>query len=434
MPITNSQHLYLKNLGGVFQNLAYVFTGNAFSGIINSISLIWFARVLGTKVMGDYAAIVVGIQLVTSIMIPGFNQAVIREPARQELTAAAIIATMFQSCLLLVVGSVIGLYMYWQDEETSLGSILPIFLLLLCLVLSFWVYLLSVPFEASMKYEVLVKVRIISSIGGIIAGLAAAQAGQGIYALIMRDLVFSVSSVGLLRMYSPLPFVLHEWRKGMESLLAFTRGLWGLNAMEKVALRIDYALVGFLIGKDELGIYYTIRGLVEGLIGFVVSPIQTVVYSFYCRLHDVSELVNHLLDKGIIMAFVGAALTIPSIFVLGPSIVSVLLGEAYGDGNNLLPGFVLYAFGLIWFENIKTLAVSQNLHHSMQLARLTQLVISLALIFPFVRLFGLGGAGTSAGIASICMAIVSTRQLLLWPVHPTSNRPTYSITKISLGQ
>lgn len=394
--------------------VAHVLIGNVLSSTISLLSMIWFARVLGTRVMGDYAAILVGIQLVAGLIVPGFNQAVIREPSRQEIASAAILATILQSAIMLILALAIGAFIYLQYPETFSLMFFPMVLLLLSIILSLWTYLFAAPLEAGLDYQYLVKTRIFASLAGVLTGIALAEGGYGIFALVIRDLMLSLVSLILVRIHSPLPLILNGWQKGMVSLMQFARGLWALNVLEKLALRIDYAFVGFILGKEELGIYYAIRGLVEGVLGFIIYPVQTVVYSFYCRLEDVSEFVRLYLGKAILGAIGLATVTVFGTFAIGPAIVFVIFGQGYQTGDKLFPGLVLYAFGLMWFENIKVLALSQNRHQAMQLGRIAQLGISVILIFPLARLLGLSGAGISAGLGAVALAVLSTRLLLQW--------------------
>ena len=92
----------------------------------------------------------------------------------------------------------------------------------------------------------------------------------------------------------------------------------------------------------------------------------------------------------------------------GDHIVAATLGPRYGDGHVLLGGLALYAVSVAWFEHLKVLAMSQGNHHPMTIARMIQLGLSLVLIYPLVRFFGLTGAGLSAGVAAAAMAMLST--------------------------
>jgi O-antigen/teichoic acid export membrane protein len=393
---------------GVLLNLNWVLLANVLIGVINLFAGAWFARFLGPQVIGNYATIFVGIQIVTAVMVPGFNLAIIREPNRNEVLAAATLATLLQSVMVVITGGLMygGFYVY--DSVAATPLLLPSALLLTSLIISFWMYLLAAPLEAGMKYQVLVKVRLLAVFSSIILGFIAAAQGLGIYALIVRDIIFAVLTLVLTRMYSPIKLNWRGWRNGFGRFWSFSSALWKLNALEKLALRLDYALVGMFLGKESLGVYFAVRGLVEGGLGFILSPVQTVLYAFYCRAQNVPSILNMILGKGLAYLACGTLAAMLVSLILGPIFIRLLLGEQYSEGSYLLVGLAAYALGIVWFENLKVLAVSRNSHKAMVLVRVLQIAISIILIYPLLKVAGLTGAGISAGISAIAMAVIAT--------------------------
>jgi O-antigen/teichoic acid export membrane protein len=393
----------------LFDNLRHVLSANLVTGVVNFVSAVWFARSLGPAVMGDYAMMVVAIQLLTAVLSPGLNQALIRDPSNRSLAAAATFGTFVQSLLIMAVACVVYGWAMLVDVPHVTDLFLSVVGLTTATVVSLWVYLLSVPFESGLHYGGLVQVRIVALIVSTMAGVIAAQAGYGVHALIMRDLLSALLSLWLIRRRSPMLLTWKTWRAGLPDLIHFVRGLWPLNVLERLAFRLDYAAVGWLFDLETLGIYFAVRGMVEGAIGFLLSPIQTVLYAYYCRLADINGVVETILRKDR-LALTGLG-TIALMIVLqagGDHIVAATLGHRYEGGQVLLGGLALYAVSVTWFEHLKVLAMSQGNHHSMAIARIIQLGLSLCLIYPLVRLFGLTGAGLSAGLAAAAMATTST--------------------------
>jgi O-antigen/teichoic acid export membrane protein len=106
--------------------------------------------------------------------------------------------------------------------------------------------------------------------------------------------------------------------------------------------------------------------------------------------------------------------------ILGPTFISLLLGDNYSDGSYLLTGLSAYALGVVWFENLKVLAMSRNSHKAMLLGRVLQIVISIVLIYPLIQLARLTGAGISAGISALGMAILGTYMVSRYKLHGPS--------------
>lgn len=392
----------------LFANLNQVVAANAIAGLANVGSTVWFARILGPGIMGDYAIIVVALQVVTALLVPGFNQAVIREPSRKELAAAGTLATAVQSCLVLVAGGIAYGWALWYESPAGRDLSLPCALLGASLILSFWSNLLAAPLEAQMVYRALVRTRLLALTAGIAAGIAAAAQGLEIYALVLRDLVTAVITLVLLRRDSPFRLTWQGWKGGMQDLLHFARGLWGLNALEKLALRLDYAFVGILFDKNVLGIYFAVRGLIEGALGFLVSPIQTVLYAFYCRMRTHPAQLTPSLHQGAGLMLAAVLVLGAGAFFTGPWWVETLLTERYAPGHTLLGGLVLYAGAMVWFENMKVLAMSRNIHRLLVVPRLAQVGVAVSITLPLVRFGGLAGAGFAAGLSALVLAAFAT--------------------------
>jgi len=383
--------------------------GNVVVGFANFLSMVWFARALGPQIMGVYAALLVAFQLLTALLTPGFNQAIIRTPSKQTLTEAATFATFVQSLVIVGASGVVCGIALLTTEGRVADLLIPGIGMLVSTVLSLWVYLLAAPFEAVLEYRRLVRIRIIALFVSTLIGVVAVERGFGLGGLVVRDVMSSIISIVFMRLQSPFLLAWRRWREGLPDLIRFTRGLWPLNILERLALRVDYAVVGLLFDIEMLGIYFAVRGILEGALGFALSPIQTVLYSYYCRLPNIKNVVDILFRRDLIL-LVGlmTAGAILLLHVMGDWLIAATLGPQYRGGSVLLGGLVLYAASVTWFEHIKVLAMSQDSHHSMVLARIVQLGLSVALVFPLVNVLGLMGAALSTGIAAASMAVMST--------------------------
>lgn len=399
------------NTKDLLANLNQVFASNAVAGLANVCSGIWFARMLGPATLGDYTVLLVTLQIITALLVPGFNQALIREPTQQNLVSAATFATCAQSILVLLLGGILYLLSGWSSAMTWRELMFPGALLGASLILSFWSNLLASPLEAQMAYRAIFGIRMIAIATGIVVGLIATAQSWGIYALVLRDVFTAVMTFALIRRASPLFLTLQGWKGGIQDLFRFSAGLWSLNALEKLALRLDYAIVGFFFEKEVLGIYFAVRGLTEGALGFLVSPIQTVLYSYYCRI-QISPTQLLRIAKGAVAIVAGVCALEGLAFFAGTWLVEALFSEQYSSGGALLMGLILYGGAIVWFENVKVLAMSWNVHRILIMPRIVQLAAILVTTLPLIKVWGLGGAGLAAGLAALFLALIST-----WQVH-----------------
>jgi len=391
---------YRKHL---LTNVNWVVSANIFVGIINFFAIAWFARRLGPTVMGNYAVVVTALQLISAFLSAGFDQAVIRDPKNSELLAAANIATTGQSILLLVISCIVYFMYYLQSPIEALQILYPAGLVFGSIVFSLYGNLFAAPIAANLNYRYLSTVRLVSTLAGVGVGIILIGLETGIYALAARDIIAALIMLFFVRAKSFNRLGWNASRFGFAQLTKFASGMWGLNLLERVALRLDYALIGILFGKEIMGMYFVVRGLVEGVLGFLVTPVQTVFYAYYCRLQDKTRIISIIL-KRLSFAYYGICLLLVVIsFYVTPKILPLLLGVDYQGAFLIVPGLVVYAGSILWFENLKVLAMSQHKHHTMVAARLMQIGILLLSIYPLTKAFGLLGAGFASGVSALAL-------------------------------
>ena len=167
--------------------------------------------------------------------------------------------------------------------------------------------------------------------------------------------------------------------------------------------------------REALGIYFSVRGVIDGLLAFCLKPIQTVIYSYYCGLADLNAMTRHLRNGTIIAIAIAifSGIVLPS--QLANFAVVTIWGDAFLPGAALLSGLAMYFFFVIWFENVKVFAMASNLHARAVPARLLQLVFLLMGGTLLVRSLGLSGAGLSTGIGSAIACISASLYVLFVP-------------------
>jgi O-antigen/teichoic acid export membrane protein len=391
----------------LLRNLNWVVAANAIAGVINFFAIAWFARTVGPASMGDYALVVTAVQLSASVLSAGFNQAVIRMPNDRDVAAAAGIATVMQSVLLVVISGFVYLYFVLQSPTESARLSGAAWLVLAATITNLFTNLWAAPIAAEMDYRFLSASRLISTLLGLGLAVPLAISAFGVYSLACRD-AFGAVVMFLLcsfRGRGGLPWLPN--RAGLRRLMQFTKGLWALNVMEGLVFRIDYGIVGVIFGKEVLGVYFVIRGLVEGILGFLVTPVQTVLYTYYCGVDETFQQgTGQQRRVTYIYVATGATITVLA-WIFSPAAIGKLLGQRYADASVLVPGLVIYAAGILWFENVKVRAMSQYRHNKLVYARMLQMGAYLVLIFPSAYFFGIGGAGLATAAGGAVLAFSS---------------------------
>jgi O-antigen/teichoic acid export membrane protein len=400
--MTNSSKRLLRNLN-------WVVATNAVAGIANFLAIAWFARALGPTTMGDYAIVVTAVQLVAAFLSAGFDQAIIRMPRNRDIAAAAGAATMAQS-LLVVLGST-GVYLYFFFQTPAEAAVIsgPAALVLAAIVISLFSNFLAAPIAAEMDYRFLALSRLASTGLGIGAGVVLASHDHGLYALACRDACTGLVMLLLCRSRAVGPLPWRASSQGIGKLFHFAKGLWALNLTERLVFRLDYGVVGFLLGKEALGTYFVVRGIVEGMLGFLVNPVQTVLFAHYCHTED-AAMARKATNRRVVFLYIAACVGAAALaLVFGPKLLAWLIGGAYAEAGAMMPALVIYAGAILWFENEKVLAMSRHRHHRIVYARLLQIATILIVVLPAIHYFGIVGASLATAAGGVTLALVSTK-------------------------
>jgi O-antigen/teichoic acid export membrane protein len=388
-------------------NTSWVLTANAVSGLLNLGVLIWFARVLGSEVMGAYAQVVVAVDLIAGLLGFGFNQALIRTPEDADLRAAVVAATAVQAAAIAAI-VLCALTVFWASGEWESTVVASAVVLLIARLVGLFTFVADADYRARLLYRPIAVAQALAAVVATAVGVLALYAGAGVLSMAIRDVTSSLLVFGFFLLRYE-----HSWRfsssqRAYSVLWHFTKSLWTLNVLERLALRLDYLLVGYALGRESLGVYYAVRGLVEGALGFALNPVQTVLYSFYCRLTEVRVFVAKLNKYTIPLLALALGLIVLAYFRPPTFGVLMVLGDDYVEGAYMLPGLLMYATALLWFENSKVVAMAAGVHGQMVLARLWQVGVLLVITLPMARLWHLLGATLATGVGAFVLATLAS--------------------------
>ena len=97
-------------------------------------------------------------------------------------------------------------------------------------------------------------------------------------------------------------------------------------------------------------------------------------------------LFNKLIKYGNIFIMILAVISGLFAILTGKSIIFFILGDEWISGSILLPGFMVYLWAILWFENIKVMAMSEDLHRIAMLGRIFQIaVLAIFMIFSLAN-------------------------------------------------
>lgn len=389
--------------------LSWTYSTNALTSAINLVGQIVFARLLGVEAIGKYAVVVVGVELLLLLFNFGFNQAVIKHHGNRNILFAVYTLVIIQT-LGIVLASVI-LYFVIQAID-GINEIILLLALgyLTSKIIGLFSTLAYAPLEGDLNYRPIAISRLLSVLVGVGAGFLYIWYSSNVYSLIVRDVISAIIFLFLVRNKCPRKLQTNRSWADMRDVLIFCRPIWALNALDRGALRGDYVLAAIVLSQPEFGIYYQVRTIAEGLLGFVVNPIQTVVYSYFCRKSNRQTLYRRIVRDyyPYYTLFILGIIVVAALTPLGPYMIRVLLGEEWVAGGGMVGWLGIYMLSIILFEFTKVVAIADDKKHTVLVGRMLQLALLSVFVIPLANIYGLSGAAAASALSGVVLAVAST--------------------------
>jgi O-antigen/teichoic acid export membrane protein len=396
---------------GLTRSLTNVFAVTAYAGLLNFVVLIYFVRTLGPTPVALYAATTLGIELAVLMLNFGFNQALVYHGrSGNTLLPAVLYLTAAQSLAISAATGVVWLVYMAIDQEGAQVLLGPGSWILLARLMGIWGNVALAPLEVDFRYSSVSAIRASAATAGAFTGVVAAHHYHDVFAFVLRDLAAAVVSLTAAMATSKFRVHFKIDSAAIRAVLQYGHKTWALNVLERAALRLEYLVVAAFLGRELLGIYFAIRSIVEGFLGFMVTPIQTVLFAHYCRTRSASSLRPQL-ALGLPVTLGVAAVCYALGFLFGDALATLLLGLKYRHAAQAIGGLAFYAICMIWFENVKVLSMSRDMHVAGVPARLAQLAVLLVATPVAAHRCGLTGVGASVALAALLPALIATRLL-----------------------
>ena len=312
--------------------------------MIDFFSIIILARLLGPKDFGLVAMATVIIASLRPFISQGLGAAIIQ---RSELDDEHLDTVFWSSficgCLLAVVLAASAQWWAVVFSEPQLKNILP------WLSANVVLISLTVVQEAILRRNLNLKVYAIRAttgkiIGGVI-GITFAFYGFGVWSLIIRILVTSFVSVFLLWSLSNWRPRFFFSRKHFRELFPFGIRVLMTELMVFVNRQSDNLLISYFLGSTALGLYNAAYRLMALVMRLVSGTTAQVGMPAFARLQDDKDrlwkafyAVTQLIALLVFPIFLG-------MLVLVPEIITILLGDQWGQSVNVLQ--ILLLIGIL---------------------------------------------------------------------------------------
>lgn len=366
-------------------------------GLVRSVVL---ARLLTPETFGLMGLAMIVVRAVETFTRPGIAQALIaRQESFDEASATAFTMLLGRGLLLALAMAAVAPWIAQFYDAAELGPVLQA--LSAVFLIGSFSNINTVARQKELDFRRLTYLSQLTTLIGTIVTIGVAFWLRSVWALVIGQLA-SVSLSAL------LSYVFVEGRarlafnpKVARELLAYGKFITGSSAVLFVATELDSAVIGKVLGTDQLGFYtvaFTIAHLATANLSKIASGVMMPAYS---KLQsDLPALRNAYLRTFSLVLFVVVPATAGLIVVAEP-LMAVVYGEKWLPAA--VPLKILVVFGLFralaafngyLFEGIRLPGIA------FQLGILRLLVIA-PLIVPVTREFGLAGAAltVTGGIA-----------------------------------
>jgi len=193
------------------------------------------------------------------------------------------------------------------------------------------------------NYKLLAMRTVLASILGGIAGILAALAGLGVWALVVQRVLTSlIQTVTVWRLAEYRPSFRFA-RREVAPLLSFSTQVMAGRLMGQLNSRLPDFIIGFVAGPAALGIFRVASRSLNFLVQSLMAPLQTTTLSAFSRLKDASAVARaygrftQLSALIIFPAFLGSA-------AIADDFIRVFFGEAWAGGAWIM---VALSFGML---------------------------------------------------------------------------------------
>ena len=286
------------------------------------------ARLLGAEAFGLVALASVFLAFMQLFLDQGFAQAIIQ---RDKIEAAHLDTAFWTSVLmatLFVLGTVAGAGLVANFySEPSLAAIIR--WMSLSFLFGGLSSVQSAVLQRNMQFKILAARSLVATVACGIAGIGAAYMGLGVWSLVIKEIVFGLTSAILLWSTS-------SWRPGFRfssqhfrELFSFGINIVGFNLINFFNRRADDLLIGYFLGTVALGYYSVAYRVLLIMIGLLTNVTNQVALPAFSRIQKEPERMRDAFYKVTkytslvsFPAFVGTA-------ILAPELIVVLFGEEW---------------------------------------------------------------------------------------------------------
>jgi O-antigen/teichoic acid export membrane protein len=253
--------------------------------VVQLVTTIILARLLVPSDFGlvSMAMVVVGFVLVFADL--GTAAAVIqREELSEGLMSSVFWANMafgLSASVALFAASPLVAAFYEEQRVAPILQVLSVSFLVTGLGISHRALL-----ERGLAFDKLARLEIAAVLAGSVAGIGAGLLGLGAWSIVCQTLVVTTATTLLLWVASSWrPALKFDWGE-LKSVAGYSLNLTGFNSFNYLVRNVDYLLIGWYLGAQNLGYYTLAYRLLLYPTQNVASVITRVMFPAFSRMQD----------------------------------------------------------------------------------------------------------------------------------------------------
>ena len=307
---------------------AVTFAAQGLRFVVQTVSQIVLARLIRPENFGLVAMAAPLIGLVQLVNDLGLSQVTIQRPeiSPRELSALFwlnVSSTLLLSFLVAALAPAVS-WFYAEPGLTLITTGLAVAVLLAGLSAQHMALL-----NRRMQFGRLAGIDVASTAVAAFVGLGAAEAGLGIWALVLMQVANAATIL-------VLSWILARWRPsrprtehGIGSFVTFGGSVTAYNVFEYVTMNLDNVLVGAAYGGAALGFYDRAYKLMIQPLGQITTPFTRVAVPLLSRLQGSPETYRQLYLQMLQAMLVILAPAIVFAILEADTLVRLLLGEKW---------------------------------------------------------------------------------------------------------
>ena len=312
------------------RGVRWIGTGASLATALHFLQTIVLARLLVPADFGLVAMVLVVLGFAHIAADLGTSNAIIhrRDASRDELSSlywSTVLAGAVLYLALILLNPMIGSLF----DEPRLGDLIPIAALEV-VILPFGMQFRALM-EKNLRFKQLALFEAMAAIIGTIVAITTALGGSGVFALIYGQLANSATKTLLLCCVG-----WRAWRPrlvlritDLRAYLRFALFQMGERTLNYAYQRLDYLMIGILLGTQELGYYNLAYALVAAPVALITPVLTRVAFPVFARAQDdIKQLTYGFMTMRSVVAAINFPILLGAMAV-APVFVPLVLGDQW---------------------------------------------------------------------------------------------------------